>query len=113
MLSNLSNPIWAVVVFIALPPIVLWIKRKLTPAKRNYQIIVECPHCGAHNGLERLRNYICADCHGTVALTKGRNSSEPSDEWPRYVCPGCGMENIQPLCHCLNCKTPRPDPADQ
>ncbi|MCP4376935.1 MAG: hypothetical protein GY794_12250 [bacterium] len=111
MANDLSNPIWVVFIFIVLPPIVIWIKKKLRPTKRNCSIIVECPHCGVRNGIERLRNYICSDCNGSVILTKGRDSSEPSDDWPTYQCSSCGTENIQPLCHCLKCKTPRQDEA--
>ena len=107
MLGDISNPIWAVFVFIVLPPIVLWIKRKVRPRKRRYDIVVECPHCGAENGLEHLRNYICSECHGTVVLTKGRGSREPDESWDTYICGECGAENIQPLLQCMQCKTPR------
>ena len=107
MVADMTNPVWIVIIFVVLPPIAIWIRRKLFRKKRVVQVVVTCPHCGATIGLERFRNFICGQCNGMVVLTKGIGSSEPSDDWTTWACAECGADNIQPLQHCLQCNAIR------
>lgn len=84
------------------PPIGMKIRRMLGFGKKKIKVVVTCPHCGADIDLEKLRNYICAECKGTVAFFNLR-TGQPH-ETARFVdCPRCREKTFKGPHNCQHC----------
>jgi len=89
-------------VVVVLAPVILWIRRKMGVGKVKVELVVTCPYCDSENGLDRLRNYVCAYCSRTVAFYN-LDTGEPYSEAEVFNCAECGSENFRGVKFCMEC----------
>jgi DNA-directed RNA polymerase subunit RPC12/RpoP len=105
----LSSDTWLILsVAILGPTIGIWIRGLIVRKKKqNYSIVAICPHCRTNIGLEKIRNYICPECHKSVAFFDSLNRTNPKKKL-LFECKQCGAENFRGLKFCPQCKIENP-----
>ncbi len=100
-----NSDTWLIVsVAVIGPAIGLWIRGFFVRKnKREVKVVAICPHCQTDIGLEKVRNFICGECHGTVVFFNSLDGTNPRKEL-MYKCKGCGADNFKGLKFCPNCK---------
>jgi uncharacterized OB-fold protein len=101
----LNSDTWIIIsVAIIAPAIGMWIGGLFKGKKKiDVKVIAICPHCQADIGLEKVRNYICGECHGTVVFFNSLDGTKPRKEL-EFNCNRCGVVNFKGLKFCPNCK---------
>ncbi len=104
-----NSDTWIIIsVAIIAPVIGKWIHGWFAGKKKKVvNVVAVCPHCQADVGLEKVRNYICAACHGTVAFFDSLDGTHPKKEL-MFTCKNCGTDNFNGLKFCPGCKTVNP-----
>jgi len=71
--------------------------------RRPVNVIVVCPHCQTDIGLEKLRNYVCINCHRSVVFFASTDNIIPLSTLKRIKCLKCGILNLEGVKYCQRC----------
>ena len=79
-------------------------KKRAKKLKARLKIVAICPKCHAEIGLEKVRNYICSNCHTGIGFYNFQ-TGEIHEEAETFHCGNCDSTNFKGIKYCTSCGT--------